>query len=308
MQEGSFRCDANVSVRPQGSQKLGTRCEIKNLNSFRFLEKAINYEARRQIEILEDGGAIQQQTRLYDPDKDETRAMRSKEDAQDYRYFPDPDLLPLEIAESWVSKIKSELPELPQQMRARFEHDYALSSYDASALTADREIAEYYEMTIAELPSDPKLCANWVMGELSGYLNDEDKSFDSCPLSPVQLAQLLTRIKDGTISGKIAKAVFKQMWAKAVQTGAGWKSRDSKLDENLADQIIDLHGLKQISDSGELEKLIEGVIAANAKSVEEFKGGKEKAFNALIGQVMKAAKGKANPAQVNEILKKKLAA
>jgi aspartyl-tRNA(Asn)/glutamyl-tRNA(Gln) amidotransferase subunit B len=174
-------------------------------------------------------------------------------------------------------------------------------------LTADREIAEYYEMTVAELPSDPKLCANWVMGELSGYLNDEDKSFDSCPLSPVQLAQLLTRIKDGTISGKIAKEVFKQMWAKAVQTGAGWKSRDSKLDENLADQIIDSQGLKQISDSGELEKLIGGVIAANARSVEEFKAGKEKAFNALVGQVMKAAKGKANPAQVNEILKKKLA-
>jgi aspartyl-tRNA(Asn)/glutamyl-tRNA(Gln) amidotransferase subunit B len=306
MQEGSFRCDANVSVRPRGSEKLGIRCEIKNLNSFRFLEKAINYEARRQIEILEDGGAIQQQTRLYDPDKDETRAMKTKEDAQDYRYFPDPDLLPLEIAQNWIAKVKSGLPELPQQMRARFEHDYALSSYDASALTADREIAKYYEMTIAELPSDPKLCANWVMGELSGYLNDEDKSFDSCPLSPVQLAQLLTRIKDGTISGKIAKEVFKQMWARVDQTGSGWKNRDPKLDENLADQIIDTQGLKQISDSGELEKLIESVIAANVKSVEEFKAGKEKAFNALVGQVMKVARGKANPGQVNEILKKKL--
>jgi aspartyl-tRNA(Asn)/glutamyl-tRNA(Gln) amidotransferase subunit B len=306
MQEGSFRCDANVSVRHRGSEKLGTRCEIKNLNSFRFLEKAIDYEARRQIEILEDGGTIQQQTRLYDPDKDETRAMRSKEDAQDYRYFPDPDLLPLEIAEDWVAKVKSGLPELPQQMRMRFERDYALSSYDASALTVDREIAEYYEAAVANLPSDPKLCANWVMGELSGYLNDEDKSFDICPLSPRQLAQLLTRIKDGTISGKIAKEVFKQMWAKANQPGAGWKSRDSKLDENLADQIIDAQGLKQISDSGELEKLIEGVIAANAKSVEEFKAGKEKAFNALVGQVMKVARGKANPGQVNEILRKKL--
>jgi aspartyl-tRNA(Asn)/glutamyl-tRNA(Gln) amidotransferase subunit B len=306
MQEGSFRCDANVSVRHRGSEKLGTRCEIKNLNSFRFLEKAIDYEARRQIEILEDGGTIQQQTRLYDPDKDETRAMRSKEDAQDYRYFPDPDLLPLEIAEDWVAKVKSGLPELPQQMRMRFERDYALSSYDASALTVDREIAEYYEAAVANLPSDPKLCANWVMGELSGYLNDEDKSFDICPLSPRQLSQLLTRIKDGTISGKIAKEVFKQMWAKANQRGAGWKSRDSKLDENLADQIIDAQGLKQISDSGELEKLIEGVIAANAKSVEEFKAGKEKAFNALVGQVMKVARGKANPGQVNEILRKKL--
>lgn len=306
MQEGSFRCDANVSVRPQGSEKLGTRCEIKNLNSFRFLEKAIDYEARRQIEILEDGGTIQQQTRLYDPDKGETRAMRSKEDAQDYRYFPDPDLLPLEIAENWIAKVKSDLPELPQQMRARFERDYKLSSYDASGLTAEREVAEYYEAVVAKLPSDPKLCANWVMGELSGYLNDEDKSFDSCPLSPIQLAQLLTRIKDGTISGKIAKEVFRQMCTKAGQMDAGWKSRDSKLDENLADQIIESQGLKQISDSGELEKLIEGVISANAKSVEEFKAGKEKAFNALIGQVMKAARGKANPAQVNEILKKKL--
>lgn len=304
MQEGSFRCDANVSVRPQGSERLGTRCEIKNLNSFRFLEKAIDYEAKRQIEILEDGGAIQQQTRLYDPDKGETRAMRSKEDAQDYRYFPDPDLLPLEIAESWIAKVKSGLPELPQQMRVRLERDYALSSYDASALTADREIAEYYEATVNELPSDPKLCANWVMGELSGYLNDENKSFDSCPLSPVQLAQLLGRVKDGTISGKIAKEVFKQMWSKASE--AAWKSRDSKLDENLADQIIESQGLKQISDSGELESLIEGVFAANAKSVEEFKAGKEKAFNALVGQVMKAARGKANPAQVNEILKRKL--
>jgi aspartyl-tRNA(Asn)/glutamyl-tRNA(Gln) amidotransferase subunit B len=306
MQEGSFRCDANVSVRPQGSQKLGTRCEIKNLNSFRFLEKAIDYEARRQIEILEDGGTIQQQTRLYDPDQGETRAMRSKEDAQDYRYFPDPDLLPLEIAENWIAQVKSKLPELPQQMRTRFEHDYALSSYDASGLTADREIAEYYEASVAKLPSDPKLCANWVMGELSGYLNNEDKSFDYCPLSPGQLAQLLTRIKDGTISGKIAKEVFKQMWAKANQPGAGWKSRDSKLDENLVDQIIDTQGLKQISDSGELEKLVEGVIAANGKSVEEFKAGKEKAFNALVGQVMKVARGKANPGQVNEILRKKL--
>jgi aspartyl-tRNA(Asn)/glutamyl-tRNA(Gln) amidotransferase subunit B len=306
MQEGSFRCDANVSVRPQGSGKLGTRCEIKNLNSFRFLEKAIDYEARRQIEILEDGGTIQQQTRLYDPDKDETRAMRSKEDAQDYRYFPDPDLLPLEIAENWIAKVKSDLPELPQQMRARFERDYKLSSYDASGLTADREIAEYYEAAVAKLPSDPKLCANWVMGELSGYLNNEDKSFDSCRLSPIQLAQLLTRIKDGTISGKIAKEVFRQMWTKTGQMVAGWKSRDLKLDENLADQIIDAQGLKQISDSGELEKLVEGVIAANTKSVEEFKAGKEKAFNALVGQVMKAAKGKANPGQVNEILKKKL--
>ena len=305
MQEGSFRCDANVSVRPKGSEKLGTRCEIKNLNSFRFLEKAINYEARRQIEILEDGGTIEQQTRLYDPDRDETRAMRSKEDAQDYRYFPDPDLLPLEVEESWVAKVKSELPELPQEMRLRLERDYSLSPYDASALTVDREIAGYFDATVVELPSDPKLCANWVMGELSGYLNERGKSFDSSPLSPVQLGQLLQRVKDGTISGKIAKEVFKQMWSRAGESG--WKSRDWKLDENLADRIIESQGLKQISDSGELERLVDEVIAANPKSVEEFKAGKEKAFNALVGQVMKAAKGKANPAQVNEILKKKLA-
>jgi aspartyl-tRNA(Asn)/glutamyl-tRNA(Gln) amidotransferase subunit B len=307
MQEGSFRCDANVSVRPQGSDKLGTRCEIKNLNSFRFLEKAIDYEARRQIEILEDGGAIQQQTRLYDSEKDETRAMRSKEDAQDYRYFPDPDLLPLEIGENWIAEVRGGLPELPQQMRARLERDYGLSSYDAATLTADREIAEYYEAVVDKLPSDPKLCANWVMGDISRYLNEEGKFFDSCPLLPTKLAQLLIRIKDGTISGKIAKEVFKQMWVKVSTHAMTWKNRDSQLDENLVDQIIESQGLKQISDSGELEKLVGEVIAANSKSVEEFKAGKEKAFNALVGQVMKVAKGKANPAQVNEILKKKLA-
>jgi aspartyl-tRNA(Asn)/glutamyl-tRNA(Gln) amidotransferase subunit B len=307
MQEGSFRCDANVSVRPQGSDKLGTRCEIKNLNSFRFLEKAIDYEARRQIEILEDGGTIQQQTRLYDSEKDETRAMRSKEDAQDYRYFPDPDLLPLEIGENWIAEVRGGLPELPQQMRARLERDYGLSSYDAATLTADREIAEYYEAVVDKLPSDPKLCANWVMGDISGYLNEEGKFFDSCPLPPTQLAQLLIRIKDGTISGKIAKEVFKQMWVKVSMHAMTWKNRDSQFDENLVDQIIESQGLKQISDSGELEKLIGEVIATNSKSVEEFKAGKEKAFNALVGQVMKVAKGKANPAQVNEILKKKLA-
>jgi aspartyl-tRNA(Asn)/glutamyl-tRNA(Gln) amidotransferase subunit B len=306
MQEGSFRCDANVSVRPQGSDKLGTRCEIKNLNSFRFLEKAIDYEARRQIEILEDGGTVQQQTRLYDPDKGETRAMRSKEDAQDYRYFPDPDLLPLEIGENWIAEVQGGLPELPQQMRARLERDYGLSSYDAATLTADREIAEYYEAVVDKLPSDPKLCANWVMGDISGYLNEEGKFFDSCPLSPIQLVQLLIRINDGTISGKIAKEVFKQMWVKVSTRAMTWKNRDSQFDENLVDQIIESQGLKQISDSGELEKLVGEVIVANSKSVEEFKAGKEKAFNALVGQVMKVAKGKANPTQVNEILKKKL--
>jgi aspartyl-tRNA(Asn)/glutamyl-tRNA(Gln) amidotransferase subunit B len=306
MQEGSFRCDANVSVRPRGSSRLGTRCEIKNLNSFRFLEKAIDHEARRQIEIIEEGGTIQQQTRLYDPDKDETRAMRSKEDAQDYRYFPDPDLLPLEISESWISEVRSLLPELPSHMRSRLERDYGLSSYDAATLTADREIAEYFEAIARKLPSDPKLCANWVMGEISAYLNDEGKSFDHCPLSPEELAQLLTRIKDGTISGKMAKEVFRQMWTKRGAQGTAWKSRQANAGENLADQIIESQGLKQISDSGALDKLIDDVIATNPRSVEEFKAGKEKAFNALVGQVMKAAKGKANPVQVNEILRSKL--
>ena len=306
MQEGSFRCDANVSVRPQESEKLGTRCEIKNLNSFRFLEKAIDYEARRQIEILEDGGIIYQQTRLFDPEKGETRAMRSKEDAQDYRYFPDPDLLPLEISGNWIEEVKRGLPELPQQMRTRLEHDYGLSMYDALALTTDRDISEYYEAVVGRLSSDPKLCANWVMGEISAYLNNEGKSFNACPLSPAQLAQLLLRLKDGTISGKIAKDVFRQMWVQASAEGISWKNREGT-GESLADRIIESQGLRQISDSSALEKLVHEVLAANLKSVEEFKAGKEKAFNALVGQVMKAARGKANPTQVNEILRKKLA-
>jgi aspartyl-tRNA(Asn)/glutamyl-tRNA(Gln) amidotransferase subunit B len=306
MQEGSFRCDANVSVRPQGSDKLGTRCEIKNLNSFRFLEKAIDYEASRQIEILEDGGSIHQQTRLFDPEKGETRAMRSKEDAEDYRYFPDPDLLPLEISRSWIEQVKAGLPELPAQMRTRLEQSLGLSPYDAAALTADREIAEYFDELAAKFPSEPKLCANWVMGETSAYLNNEGKSFDSCPLSPTQLAQLLMRIKDGTISGKIAKEVFRLMWIKVSERAATWKDTRPDEEANLADEVIESQGLKQISDSGALEKLVSEVLVANAKSVEEFKAGKEKAFNALVGQVMKAARGKANPAQVNEILKQKL--
>jgi aspartyl-tRNA(Asn)/glutamyl-tRNA(Gln) amidotransferase subunit B len=232
--------------------------------------------------------------------------MRSKEDAQDYRYFPDPDLLPLEISESWIAELKSAMPELPQEMRARLERDYGLSSYDAANLTADRETAQYYEMVLSQLPSDPKLCANWVTGELFGYLNEEGKTFGECPLSPIQLAQLLVRIKDGTISGKIAKEVFRQMWAKAREPASALGHGNNQGVENLADGIIESQGLKQISDSGELEKLVTRVIGENSKSVEEFKAGKEKAFNALVGQVMKAAKGKANPAQVNEILKKKL--
>ena len=309
MQEGSFRCDANVSVRPQGSEKLGTRCEIKNLNSFRFLEKAIDYEAMRQIAIIENGGSIRQETRLYDADKNETRTMRSKEDAQDYRYFPDPDLLPLHITPAWIAEIKNQLPELPQQMQQRFVQDHELSTHTAAALTADKATAEYYEATVQALsPADPKLCANWVMGEVSGYLNarnDQTRSFDACQLSPVQLAQLLQRIKDDTISGKIAKEVFRQMWDKAHAQSA-WKNQDAGSVINLADPIIESQGLRQISDSGALEQLVSDVITANPKSVEEFRTGKEKALNALVGQIMKAARGKANPAQVNEILRKKL--
>jgi aspartyl-tRNA(Asn)/glutamyl-tRNA(Gln) amidotransferase subunit B len=307
MQEGSFRCDANVSVRPAGSDRLGTRCEIKNLNSFRFLEKAIDYEAGRQMEVLEDGGKILQQTRLYDPDRNETRAMRSKEDAQDYRYFPDPDLLPLEIGEDWIAQVRRDLPELPQQMRQRLERDHGLSAYDAAALTADREMAQYYEAVVARLPDDPKLCANWVMGEVSAHLNGVGKSFDGCPLSPAQLARLLGRIRDDTLSGRMAKDVFGRMWAQAGDDPVAWKDRKEQAGEDLADRIIESQGLRQVLDEGELEGWIDAVIAANARSVEEFRAGKEKAFNALVGQVMKAARGKANPARVNELLKKKLA-
>ena len=292
MQEGSFRCDANVSVRRRGEDTLGTRCEIKNLNSFRFLERAIEYEARRQIEILEDGGRIEQETRLYDPDRDETRSMRSKEEAHDYRYFPDPDLLPLEIAPEWIAEARAAMPELPQQMRARFYSDYGLSAYDATTLTATRDTARFYEETVAAAGRDnAKLCANWVMGDLAARVNREERSVADAPLSPAQLAGLIRRIADGTLSNAIAKQVFEALWS-----GEG---RD-------ADAIIEARGLKQITDAGAIEKLIDGVLAANSKSVEEFRAGKEKAFNALVGQVMKATKGKANPQQVNELLRRKL--
>jgi aspartyl-tRNA(Asn)/glutamyl-tRNA(Gln) amidotransferase subunit B len=294
MQEGSFRCDANVSVRPKGSETLGTRCEIKNLNSFRFMEKAIDFEVRRQIEILEDGGSIRQETRLYDANKDETRTMRSKEDANDYRYFPDPDLLPLEIAESWISQLKDSLPELPEARRSRYMTDFALSAYDAAVLTSAREMADYFENTLKQLPGQAKLCANWIMGEISGRLNKETIEITACPIKPIQLAALLSRISDGTISGKAAKTVFESMW-------------NGDLDQNV-DAIIEAKGLKQISDDGAIEKLVDEVLAANAQQVADYRNGKEKAFNSLVGQVMKAAKGKANPAQVNEMLKKKLQA
>lgn len=292
MQEGSFRCDANVSVRPRGTEKLGTRCEIKNLNSFRFLEKAIDFEARRQIEILEDGGRITQETRLYDANRDETRALRSKEEAHDYRYFPDPDLLPLVIPQEWIEQVGAMLPELPEVRRTRYAENFGLSKYDANVLTATREIADYFESMVKQMPGQAKLCANWVMGEVSGRLNKENIEITQCPVSPEQLAGLLLRVSDGTISGKSAKDVFDSMW-QGEQGGN-------------ADAIIAAKGLKQISDMSEIEELIDEVLAAYPQQVADYRSGKEKAFNSLVGQVMKATKGKANPAQVNTLLKKKL--
>jgi aspartyl-tRNA(Asn)/glutamyl-tRNA(Gln) amidotransferase subunit B len=289
MQEGSFRCDANVSVRRPGGP-LGTRREIKNLNSFRFLQQAIEYEVRWQIETLEDGGRIEQATVLFDPDKGETRMMRTKEDAHDYRYFPDPDLLPLEIGEAWIEQTRAALPELPQAKRERYMAAFGLNPYDAALLTASRETADYFEALAAKLPKEAKLAANWMMGELSARLNREGLEIQASPIAADALAALLARIADGTISGKIAKDVFDAMWA----------------GEGGADQIIEKRGLKQISDAGAIERIVDEVIAANAQQVADYRGGKEKAFNSLVGQVMKASKGKANPAQVNDILKKKL--
>ncbi|SFJ86899.1 aspartyl/glutamyl-tRNA(Asn/Gln) amidotransferase subunit B [Paraburkholderia megapolitana] len=295
MQEGSFRCDANVSVRPVGQKEFGTRAEIKNLNSFRFLEEAIQYEVRRQIELIEDGGTVVQETRLYDPDKRETRSMRSKEDAHDYRYFPDPDLMPLVIDAAWVERVRSEMPELPAGMQKRFVEQYGLTPYDASVLTSSKAMAAYYEAVVDKAgAAQAKVAANWLMGEVSSQLNREDLDIGACPVSAAQLALVLQRIADGTISNKIAKEIFQAIW------------EEKATDEAAADRIIEAKGLKQISDSGELEAIIDEVLAANAKSVEEFRAGKEKAFNALIGQAMKATKGKANPQQVNELLKKKL--
>jgi aspartyl-tRNA(Asn)/glutamyl-tRNA(Gln) amidotransferase subunit B len=291
MQEGSFRVDANVSVRPVGQQEFGTRREIKNLNSFRFLEQAIEFEVRWQIEQIEDGHKIQQATVLFDPDTGETRMMRTKEEAHDYRYFPDPDLLPVKLEEDLIERMRSELPELPQVKLARYRMDLGLSGYDSYTLTSSRALAEYFEAVLAKLPQqDAKLAANWVMGELSGNLNKEGLDVAASKISAVSLAGLLARIQDGTLSGKLAKEVFAAMWA----------------GEGEADAIIETRGLKQMSDTGEIEKIVDEVLAANQKSVEEFRAGKQKAFNALVGQVMKATKGKANPAQVNGILKKKL--
>jgi aspartyl-tRNA(Asn)/glutamyl-tRNA(Gln) amidotransferase subunit B len=291
MQEGSFRCDANVSVRPKGSDKLGTRSEIKNLNSFRFLEEAINYEVRRQIGLLEDGGKVVQETRLYDPDRKQTRSMRSKEDAHDYRYFPDPDLLPLAVSDAWIEQLRSGLPELPQAKRERYIRDHQLSAYDAGVLTSSREVADFYEDLIGALGGGHKLAASWITGELFGALKRAGLEISQSPLRSGQLAGLLQQLQDKVVSGKGAKEVFDAMWN----------------GEGEAAAIIAAKGLRQISDAGAIEKIIDEVLAANAKSVEEYKAGKEKAFNALVGQAMKATRGKGNPAQINEILKKKLA-
>ncbi|PCE31223.1 Asp-tRNA(Asn)/Glu-tRNA(Gln) amidotransferase subunit GatB [Burkholderia ubonensis] len=295
MQEGSFRCDANVSVRPVGQEKFGTRAEIKNLNSFRFLEEAINYEVRRQIELIEDGGEVVQETRLYDPDARVTKSMRSKEDAHDYRYFPDPDLMPLVIGADWVERVKAGMPELPVAMQQRFVEQYGVSAYDAGVLTSSKAMAAYFEAVVAKAgAANAKIAANWLMGDVSSQMNRDGIEIDAIPVSAAQLALVLQRIADGTISNKIAKEIFATIW------------EEKATDEAAADRIIDAKGLKQISDTGALEAIIDEVLAANAKSVEEFRAGKEKAFNALIGQAMKATKGKANPQQVNELLKKKL--
>ena len=291
MQEGSFRCDANVSVRPMGTAKLGTRCEIKNLNSFRFMEHAIEYEAARQIEILQEGGTIRQETRLYDSVKNETRSMRSKEEAHDYRYFPDPDLLPLEITDSWVEQVRATLPELPQAKRARFVKEYGLSAYDAGVLTTSREIAAYFEDVVKNMGGEAKLCANWVMGDISSMVNKAGLEFNGSRIGSRELAGLVKRIVDGTISGKIAKDVFEAMWN----------------GEGDADTIIEAKGLKQISDSSEIEKIVDAIIASNSAQVAEYRAGKDKLFSFFVGLAMKASKGKANPSQLNDMLKRKLA-
>lgn len=289
MQEGSFRCDVNVSVRPKGTEKFGTRREIKNLNSFKFMQQAIEYETQWQIETLEDGGTIQQATVLFNPDTGETRAMRTKEEANDYRYFPDPDLLPLEVTEADKARVRAEMPALPQALQARLVSEYQLSAYDASTLTASRSMADYFMATV-QAGAEPKQAANWVMGALSAKLNAEEKAIADSPVSAQQLAALLKRIADNTISNNAAKQVFEGLWA----------------GEGEVDAIIEAKGLKQVSDTGAIEAIIKEVLAANQAMVDEYKSGKEKAFNALVGQCMKASKGKANPAQVNELLKKML--
>ncbi len=288
MQEGSFRCDANVSVRPVGQKEFGTRAEIKNINSFRFVERAINHEIQRQIDLIEDGGKVVQETRLYDAERDETRSMRSKEEANDYRYFPDPDLLPVVISEDYLAKVRAELPELPAQKKQRYMDSFGLSAYDAGVLTASRELAAYFEI-VAQITGDAKLSANWISGEMSARLNKEELSIGRAKVSAEDFAGLLMRIKDNTISGKIAKDVFDAMWN----------------GEGSADAIIARRGLKQITDTSAIEAMVDAVIASNAEQFAELKSGKDKLMGFFVGQVLKASKGKANPAQVNEIMRRK---
>ena len=290
MQEGSFRCDANVSVRPRGQEELGTRTELKNLNSFRFVEKAINFEIERQIDVIEDGGEVVQETRLYDSDKDETRSMRSKEEANDYRYFPDPDLLPVEIDAAYIEAVRETLPELPDAKQQRFTDDYDIRSDDAAILTASRALADYFEEAVAATAGQPQGVANFVIGDLSGALNKQGLGIEQSPVSAQALAGLLDRIKDNTISGKIAKEVFEAMWA----------------GEGSADDIIEAKGLKQITDASAIEAIVDKVIEANPGQVAEYKAGKDKLIGYFVGQVMKETGGKANPGQVNQILKQKL--
>jgi aspartyl-tRNA(Asn)/glutamyl-tRNA(Gln) amidotransferase subunit B len=290
MQEGSFRCDANVSVRPKGQQTLGTRAEIKNINSFKFVEKAINHEIERQIEVIENGGTVVQETRLYDSVKDETRSMRSKEEANDYRYFPDPDLLPVYISEEFKAQVKAELPELPQAKKQRFKTNYALDDESATILTSSRPLADYFEAVVKQSGCEAKLCANWMTGTLSAALNKAGLEITDSPVNEQRFASLLARIADNTISGNIAKQVFEELWQSTA----------------TVDEIIDAKGLKQITDTGAIEAIIDEIIAANAKQVEQYRGGNEKMFGFFVGQVMKAMQGKANPAEVNKILKAKL--
>ncbi|MDH5512744.1 MAG: Asp-tRNA(Asn)/Glu-tRNA(Gln) amidotransferase subunit GatB [Gammaproteobacteria bacterium] len=290
MQEGSFRCDANVSVRPKGRKEFGTRAELKNINSFRFVEKAIEFEVGRQIDLLESGGKVVQETRLYDSDKNVTRSMRSKEEAMDYRYFPDPDLPPLVLDEAFIADVKKTLPELPDAKRARFMKDYGLNAYDSGVLTGSRELADYYEQVLRASKADPKIAANWITVELAAYLNRDNKDISASPVTVAMMSGLLKRLADNTISGKIAKEVFEAMWN----------------GEGDADAVIEKKGLKQITDSGAIEKVIDEVIAKNPKQLEQYRAGKEALFGFFVGQVMKASQGKANPAQVNELLKKKL--
>jgi aspartyl-tRNA(Asn)/glutamyl-tRNA(Gln) amidotransferase subunit B len=303
MQEGSFRCDANVSIRPQGSRQLGTRCEIKNINSFRFLERAIDFEVRRQIELIESGGRVVQETRLYDSDRDETRSMRSKEDAHDYRYFPDPDLPQLVISEAWIEQVRATLGELPQAIRGRYQSQFGLSEYDASALTLSRDMARFFEEAV-RLGASAKSVANWLINDVGSDLNRLDVEIAEFGISPGQLARMIRQVQDGNITTKTAReAIYPTLLQE--NSGAGWRE-DSSRGADRVDQLIESQGLKPLSDSSAIEKMVDDILAANPAQLEEYRSGKEKAFNFFVGQVMKASKGKAHPTQVADILRRKM--